>query len=492
MNSKKILLIAAVPVFLALAISCSKSSDSSSESGAKVKVSARSLLSLNGTANLRAQNDLAQAAGLFLGGPESPDTANGEYNGMGVLTSEAVVESFKIQISKISFGTKAPRTTGGTTKEFVFDKEVEIADGLNSAVEVTGTLPEGTYVVASVGFKPTYKLKGYAYFDTDNDGTIDTTVYTTAAEVKKVTGRIAKAAMTDYAEYKYGFMFTHCSSSVTDSVTDSAGECGTFSVFPEPIVVTASPDEADKDTSTGAMVVNVLIDSTNIVTAWTGATGNYTFKTNDATNTILGDSTKVPDPVGFPLSSVCSDTKNSAGLNSCDFFPVGKPSFKLAYIPAFAFLGTSKLTSQVYLVSKEQSNYNHYNSGTLQLVFSDGKPLLGLINSKLLGQYDSTVTPSKYIGGQTPILGSVARLFEASGSTYTFYMDSGAKDANGVEDGGLYYNNDKTMAGYIAEGFTPATAVGTEGTIVVKDGPRCKSEYDYCIGSRTYYTKRIK
>lgn len=117
-------------------------------------------------------------------------------------------------------------------------------------------------------------------------------------------------------------------------------------------------------------------------------------------------------------------------------------------------------------------------------------------------------------GGTNPILGSVARLFEdEGGGKYTFYMDYGTRDANGNTDGGLYYNNDKNMAGFIATGFQPAASVGVSGSFTVKDGPRCWDEYNYCFaaaknpklqdphlitgyvgstGARTYFFKRIK
>ena len=120
------------------------------------------------------------------------------------------------------------------------------------------------------------------------------------------------------------------------------------------------------------------------------------------------------------------------------------------------------------------------------------------------------------VNGPRPVVGTAARLFESEGGgKYTFYMDYRATDDNGNEDGGLYYNNDKNMAGYIANGFKLLDAVGDSDSFTVKDGPRCKGEYNYCFakakrvgvdpvdpaevpgydeetGERTYYYKRVK
>jgi hypothetical protein len=308
----------------------------------------------------------------------------------------------------------------------------------------------------SIDFKPGYKLTAYAYMDSDNNGTIDKTVFTTPSAVKASDGRLTKAELTavGYGEYSDGFAYTHCSNSVTAS---TGGTCGTISVFPKPFDVDDPIETEEDETAPATHVVNILIDSTKVVTSWLGTTGSYKVKADETSSQFLGD-----------------------------------PSIKLAYLPAFAFLSTTGLNSQVYVVSTEDGLWNHYNSGIFQFVFKDNVPQLGLIFSNPNGDYDFTVNPPKLVKSAAPVLGSVSRLFEETGSsTYTFHMDGSSTNAAGEDDGGLYYNNDKTMAGAIVEGFKP-TAVDGTGTIVVKDEPRCKGEYDYCIGTRTYYVKRIK
>lgn len=433
------------------------------------------------------QTTMRAVSARLLGGPESPDYTAGEYDGMGVNTSDAVVEGFKITLTSVSFG-----NNDITAASFpIADGELDVSQGVNSSVSVTGTLPGGKWDRVSVGFKPGYKLTAYAYMDSDNNGTIDKTVFTTASAVKSADGRLSKAELTaqGYGEYTYGFAYIHCSDSVTNS---KEGECGTISIFPTPFSVDDPIQTEEGEPVPETHVVNILIDSTKVVTAWLGTTGDYMVKGDLTSSEFLGDTSKIPMPLGFPAADVCSDSKNEWGMNSCDFFPLGKPAFKLAYLPAFAFLSTSGLSSQVYLVSTEAGVWNHYNSGVLQLVFKDDAPQLGLAFASITGDYDYSVSPPKIVKSAGPVIGSVCRLFEeTAGSTYTFYMDGSSKNAAGVDDGGLYYNNDKSMAGVIVEGFKPTEVEGT-GTIVLKDGPRCKGEYDTCLGERTYYVKRIK
>jgi len=465
---------------------CSKKDDKGSNSAEntdlrKVTVKAGTL-ALGGAA-------LKDISAQLLSGPKDPDYANGEYDGMGVSTSDAVVEAFKITLSTISFG-------NATTSAASFQIEnglLDITQGANSSVSVTGTLPSGKWDRVNIQFKPYYDLKAYAYMDSDNDGTIDRTVFTTVAEVKMENGRLTKAQMEEagYAEYHYGFAYTHCSESTTNSVN---GDCATISVFPEPFDIDAPIPEptVEGEVKPETHEVNLLIDSTKVVSAWIGTSGTYFVDGTEPTTTFLGDATKIPKAVGFPESTVCSDTKNTWGYDSCDYFPYGKPAFKLNYIPAFAFLSTAGLSSQVYQVSTENGSWNHYNSGTMQFVVKNNVPQMGLVFTTPNGAVDFTQTPPKFIRGVGPLMGSVSRLFEDDGSgTYTFYQDYSMVDETGKNDGGLYYNNDKSMAGYIVTGFK-LTDVGALQTIVVKDGPRCKGEYDNCAGDRTYYVKRLR
>jgi hypothetical protein len=74
---------------------------------------------------------------------------------------------------------------------------------------------------------------------------------------------------------------------------------------------------------------------------------------------------------------------------------------------------------------------------------------------------------------------------------YRYYVEYGIEDADGVDDGGMYYHNDRSMAGHVVEGFRHL-ALGETAPVVVKDGPRCKAEYDRCLGDRAGVIRRVR
>lgn len=480
MECKRVGLLAVV---LGLSLGCGKKDDDQDTNSVPIVVNALNL----DTTMISAESAVAL---LGAGGPKDPDYTVGEYDGMGVSTSDAVVETFKITLTGVTFASAT--VTANELLVSADDSELDISQGVNKPLTITGNIPKGEWDRVTVGMKPEYKLKAYAYMDINNDGTTDTTVFTSANEIKKSTGRLSAAELVaaGYAVYNYKFMYINCSESPTGS---TASNCGTGVVFPEPFRTDEPPvDELGQAREDNIYEVSLLIDSTKVVTAWTGTSGSYQMNGSDPSITVLGDPTKVPQAsAGFPLSDVCSDNKNSYGYNNCDFFPFGKPAFKMNYLPGFAFLGTKTLSSHVYAVSTEAGSWNHYNTGFIEVVLSNNEPLFGRVFTTSNWKLDQTVTPWKVVSSAAPLLGSVVRLFEKNTDSYTFHLDGGGKDANGVDDGGLYYNNDKTMAGHIASGFK-LTAVNATGTLSVKNGPRCKSEYDTCLGDRTYYLKRIK
>jgi hypothetical protein len=474
--------IALFHVVIGLGMSCGKKDDSKDENSVPIVVNA-----LNLDTTMLSTSALAL---LGAGGPKDPDYTVGEYDGMGVSTSDAVVETFKITLTGVTFASST--VTANELLVNSAEAELDISQGVNKPISINGNIPKGKWDRVTIGVKPEYKLKAYAYMDANNDGTTDTTVFTTADSVKKSDGRLTaeQLAAAGYATYNYKFMYVYCSETPTGSTSSN---CGTGVVFPEPFRTDEPPvDEQGQPRTDNTYEVTLLIDSTKVVTAWTGTSGDYQMNGSEPSTTILGNPARIPQAsAGFPLSDTCSDTKNENGYNTCDFFPFGKPAFKMNYLPAFAFLGKESLSSQVYAVSTESGSWNHYNAGFIEVVLSDGEPLFGRVFTTTNWKLDQTVTPWKVVNSSAPILGSVVRLFEKNTDSYTFYLDGGSKDANGTDDGGLYYNNDKTMAGHIGSDFK-LTAVNATGTLTVKNGPRCKGEYDTCLGDRTYYTKRIK
>lgn len=232
---------------------CSSNSDSGGSKKASVQVVAKGLSGLGAT---QIGSLLAKAGSVGANSVSDPDTANGEYEGMGVATSGAKVDSLKIFLNSVSFGTKIG--SEGTVTSVEINQELDIADGVNTEVTGTGELDPETYSVVGLSFAPRFKIKAYAYFDTNNDGNIDTTVYTTADEIKKVVGRLDMSTATDYAEYEYKFLYIYCSSSPTNS--EEPTNCGNLSILPEPVTIEAETSPK----------ITVLITSFNTVFAWTG------------------------------------------------------------------------------------------------------------------------------------------------------------------------------------------------------------------------------
>ncbi len=498
---------------------------------ANVRVVAKGASALD--ANAIAANFLASKGKVGIKLVSDPNTAAGEYEGMGVVTSDAVVDSLKVHLLSVAF--MSGPGGGGSMTSVPVNQELDVADGVNMSVTGSGEIEAGTYLTVGLTFSPKFKIKAYAYFDRDNDDDIDTTVFTTANGVQVENNVIAPNDLeaNGYDEYEYGFLYTYCSNSTTNS-TASAMTCGTHSVLPAPVTI------AEKSSPT----INILISGFKNVFAWTGDGTRPLDPPNDYGYTIkspfdtflIGDNSTKLGPVGFPLSGDCSDGENNWGLNDCDFFPQDTPAFRVGYLPAFAFLDTEGLELHTYLITTQLDGngdpvFNHYSTATMTLVMQNNVPQLGMITSQHVASWkfeDNGIklNPPVYEGGTSPILGSAARLFEENNGEYTFYMDYGVHNASGVNDGGLYYNNDKTMAGYIAEGFVPKANVGDTGSFTVRDGPRCSDEYNYCwakdkntylhavltdtvdadeidyvqnvlkydedTGKRTYYFKRVK
>lgn len=269
----------------------------------------------------------------------------------------------------------------GLTSEILVNREIDISEGVNEGVSIDSTIAPATYVTAAMSFAPRFKIKAYAHFDLNNDGDVtdaeDATVYTTAAGIKKVANRVDPNTDPDYAEYNYGFLYTYCSSSTTNSSDD--GNCGTITILPEPVVIT----------ETSSPTVTIVISSLKNVFAWTGL-GNadgYGYSLKSPLDIAkIGDGTTMPSPVMFPGSNICTDTNNPWGLNSCNFFPVGTPAFALSYLPAFAFLDTTGLEAQSYLVSTKANVFNHFNSKAMTLVIKNGVPQLGMITGQIIGR----------------------------------------------------------------------------------------------------------
>lgn len=446
-----------------------------------------------------------------------------EYAGMGEHSGESVVLGLKIKLTGITLSEKPPGQSGGNGGP-IFDwsaspRELQIENGFAGVIEDSAllTLPEGDYQVLQVNYLSQYDLKAYAYLDTDKNGEVDTTLYTKASGVVSVPGVIAPADLVDLDYKHYGFTYTHNADSPTASTTTSFD----FTLLPTPARVGSSgstsraeaaaeggasgneagapgseagaPGSAGESASGGSagapgsagspsgeggagsepggdgqdLSITLFIDPFRVVKAWDGVAPSSPADHVD---------------VLFPQGSAEYRT-NSFGVDLVDLYPLGQPTFGLQYLPTFAFANAAEYTSESYLIAPSEP-YLVANSQPMSVIFDGrGVPVIGRTGGNP--------------GPAALKIGQAARMFERIGDDggtplYRYYVEYGIRDVNGVDDGGMYYHNDKSMAGHIVEGFRHLAAVGDSATLLIKDGPRCHAEYDYCFGDRTAVMRRVR
>jgi hypothetical protein len=435
-----------------------------------------------------------------------------EYAGMGEHSGESVVLGLKIKLTGITLSEKPPGQAGGQGGP-IFDwsaapKELQIENGFSGVIEDSAllTLPEADYHVLQVSYLSQYELKAYAYLDTDKDGEVDTTIYTKASGVVSVAGIHPPAALVDLDYKHYGFTYTHNADSPTASTTTSFD----FTLLPAPARVGsagssraelpgaeggASGDTAGAPGSAGKAGSGAEPGSAGADSGEGGA-GSVPSDTNDLSITLFIDAYRVVKAWdGVPPSSPADHVdvlfpqgagesrSNSFGVDLLDLYPIGQPTFGLQYLPTFAFANASEYTSESYLIAPSEP-YLVANSQPMSVIFDGrGVPVIGRTG----GNVDALSLQ----------LGQAARMFERigeDGSTplYRYYVEYGIRDDGGVDDGGMYYHNDKDMAGHSVEGFRHLNAVGDSTTLLLKDGPRCNAEYDRCYGDRTAVMRRVR
>jgi hypothetical protein len=426
-----------------------------------------------------------------------------EYEGMGHHCGESVVLGLRIKLTGITLSEKPPGQPGGQ-QGTIFDwskapKELAIERGFAGTIDDSAVLnlPDGSYSVMQVAYQSQYDLKAYAYLDSDGDDEVDTTLYTTTLGVKSINGVMAPESLVDLDYKHYGFTYTHNADSVSMSTTTSFD----ITLLPSPIVIGGSAPEAsaggaatdgggnaggDVSRAAGAgpvqaeggaegspappshdISVSLFIDAFRVVKAWDGAAPSSPTDHVD---------------VLFPQAS--NDLRsNQFGVDLVELYPPGQPTFGLQYLPTFAFANASEYISETYLIAPAEP-FLVANSQTVSVIF-DGqrRPLIGRTG----GNTDSASLQ----------LGQAVRMFEPIGEDagdvlYRYYVEYGIRDANNVDDGGMYYHDDKSMAGHSVEGFRRLAAVGDTAALTVKDGPRCNAEYNRCLGDRAAIMRRVR
>jgi len=456
-----------------------------------------------------------------------------EYAGMGEHSGESVVLGLKIKLTGITLSENPPGQSGGNGGS-IFDwsaspRELQIENGFAGVIEDSAVLnlPDGDYQVLQVNYLSQYDLKAYAYLDTDKDGEIDTTIYTKTTGVAAVPGLVLPENLVDLDYKHYGFTYTHNADSPTASTTTSFD----FTLLPVPATIGAAaptsrdvlPGEGGAGSSEGGAPGSEGGAAGNAAGApaaggddgsagvsdpgsagesgvagapggEAGAGGGGSSK--DVNITLFIDPYRVVKAWdGVPPSSPSDHVDvlfpqgageyrtNSFGVDLVDLYPLGQPTFGLQYLPTFAFANAAEYTSESYLIAPSEP-FLVANSQPMSVIFdSERVPVIGRTG----GNVDAVSLQ----------LGQAARMFERIGSaggtpTYRYYVEYGIKNADGVDDGGMYYHNDKTMAGHIVEGFRHLSAVGDTVTLLIKDGPRCHAEYDYCYGDRTAVMRRVR
>lgn len=430
-------------------------------------------------------------------------TSTDPYPGIGVNSGETIVDSLKIWLTGLTLNNQVDSNSSNTSNRTasVADwsaapKELQIAKGYAGTFNETikTYIKPGDYNQMSISMLDKMSIKAYAYLDTNNDGTIDATIYTTATRVTKVASVLDPASMpSDYDYYVYGYI----NALTADSLTASTKTSSTLTVFDQPVTIPTT--DVDAKAAAGEKVaastvppfslsLSLVVDTTYLIKVWDGR-----FGTSSATSLVRGDG-KVPPPVfPFPMDNIPANSRrHDVGLTQLDFYPEGKPAFGVGnYIPMFGFANVGKATFGVFAFSLDQ-NFDSFWSPTNAGGFK--KTLI------LTLAYDSTGKPllsrtTSLAESLNMFIGALGRVFEKqSDGTYTFYTNYGVKDASGKDDGGLYYHSDKTMAGHSFSGFKANAAVGDTFQVIQNDGPRCNAEYNYCVGSagRSLWVKRLK
>ena len=408
------------------------------------------------------------------------------YPGIGINYGDVVLEGFKINLRQITMA-GMPGTQDGGPNAVLADfgtegKELQIAEGFRGTIQVDTSLviPDGVYRTISLAFENSMQVKAWAYLDTDNNGTTDTTIWTTPSGIQKSATKITlQTAMTGYDYYKYPWAMPLTASSLIDNSTSNTG---VLTQFRDPVEVKAGKI-LTSGTESDTLDLNVLIDTYNIVKVWDGRYGNSNpEEVIMGTPTPFGEGIRLPPPV-MPFPQGAQDSRSGCcGISMNQFFPASQPNFAMSnYLSAFGLVNQGGLKAQIYLVGKDAA-FTPFNTQAMTVLLdSNGEPLFARMG---IGELNTTLH-----------IGPFAKLFEKqSDGTYNFATSGSSTDSEGKEDGGLHYGNTTDKAGHLFSGFRKAT-IGQRYSMTMKDGPRCKAEYDYCVKTAdgvTAYVQRVR
>ena len=292
-------------------------------------------------------------------------------------------------------------------------------------------------------------------------------------------------SLTDNSASPYGVVtFFRKPLEITGGKIVKAAEVVTLAEAP---TSTATPTPTATPTIfTDTLDLNILIDTYNLVKVWDGRYGGSNPEDINMETPTYNTSTTppklfMPAPV-MPFPQGDDDSRTGAtALKMNQFFPPGNPHFAMGnYLNAFALINSGGIKAQTYLIGK-QSVYTPFNTQSLTIIYDGaGEPQFARVG---IGELNTTLH-----------LGATAKMFEKQADgTYNFGTNGSAQDALGVDDGGFNYNDDIKMAWHLLSGFRKS-ALGQKFSMLLKNGPRCKGQYDYCVAEAgvSTYVQRVK
>lgn len=309
------------------------------------------------------------------------------------------VDGLKITMLRITLGDSSIADWGGE------GKVLEISKGYNQGIELTSGIAPGSYDKYNMELKSEFDVKAYTYTDTK-------TVYTTAAGVVTVDGKVDPADFQNYDYYHYDFLYVTNADSPT-STTDSDSEGWNLE---QSLEITEDSE---------GLTIQLLIDTYNLVAGWDG-TGSR------------------PETAPFSWT-------NNHGYSSSDFYPDSTANFGISYIPMYLSINDPGTTiGEVYIVSTDESKVAVFDDNTTD--FTGLQHIVMVFSSQ--GEY----TGSRVVG------------FDAG--KLSQYQSGVTVDANGTY---TFYNGEYHETGFIQDrkvvGFKRTALGSAHYSVVFSNGP---------------------
>lgn len=327
-------------------------------------------------------------------------------------------------------------------------------DGGN--VELSASIPEGTYVGAKIELDGSYELKAWACLGNGiNNYDI---YYTTSSTIAKKANQSSCTAPTEssYGYYKYNFLYVSTAASPTDT-SDTVQESG-VAEFNSTISSDNTPN------------IQIIMDIYRLVTFWDG--------------TPTSENDKV-SPFNW--------TNNNGNTNS-GFFPDNHYNFGVSYIPIFMSLDdTGNTLGRIYVFSNDQSKVNNFDENNPDSTIS-----YFVMATKSNGDY----LGSRIVGFDDTVFDQFNSEYNKSGDIASFYNGEHCPENHPS----ACDSTNRFLRNLRITGFDMSKTAGQTFNITVTDTEYCHdtiTEPDHpdwgnrmhCLSGgspQTFYVKRIK